>query len=186
MPRLEGLERIGLAKRIGEIDLKIGRLKAIERPLWRFERFQLAAEVASAGFSAGNRMKISIRGENIIDVGVRSKTESNGPYRGLYVVATHEGKTRLDKMYDLFGSRKAAGRLTKDLESLPFGTLVVIAAEDETSINFTKSAAEAMKTIGVLTDLRGKFRWSFLCIGMRGLQSGEAVEKAGPKAVEFP
>jgi hypothetical protein len=63
------------------------------------------------------------------------------------------------------------------LRSWSPGTLIAGAVADEASLQLGQEAVDALREIGVATDLRGKFRWSHAFIGATGA-TGAAVEDA--------
>ncbi len=50
---------------------------------------------------------------------------------------------------------------------------------DEASLQLGQAAADALATVGVAADLRGKFRWSQAFVGAVGAAPGSALEQAG-------
>jgi len=64
------------------------------------------------------------------------------------------------------------------LQQWPPGTIIAGAVRDEASNKLSEEAVQALNTIGVATDLRGRFRWSHAFIGVVGAPPGSAVEAA--------
>ena len=52
------------------------------------------------------------------------------------------------------------------------------AAADEASTNLNQAAVDALRGVGVATDLRGKFRWRHAFVGAVGAAPGSALEQA--------
>ena len=54
---------------------------------------------------------------------------------------------------------------------------MAVAVMDDAATNFGDAAAEALRLIGAQADLRGKFRWSYAAVGVKGAQPGQALEE---------
>jgi len=62
------------------------------------------------------------------------------------------------------------------LDQWEAGTIIAGAVDDEASYSLTEESVQALARLGVVTDLRGKFRWSHAFIGVVGAPVGSAVE----------
>jgi hypothetical protein len=74
------------------------------------------------------------------------------------------------------------------IDSLPTGTIVAGAVRDEASMNLTHDAVAALSTLGVMGDLRGRFRWGHSFIGSKGtswVTPQEAVNGIRPVQVSY-
>ncbi|HXF63274.1 MAG TPA: interleukin-like EMT inducer domain-containing protein, partial [Caldilineaceae bacterium] len=69
-----------------------------------------------------------------------------------------------------------AERLATWVAALPVDTIVAGAVADEASLNLTEEAVNALHSLGVSGDLRGRFRWSHAFIGVKGAAPGSALE----------
>ncbi|NOZ30314.1 MAG: hypothetical protein GXP39_19980 [Chloroflexi bacterium] len=79
--------------------------------------------------------------------------------------------------FDTHASAQASQAMADWLRSVPEGVWVLGAVKDEASLNLTEPAVQALREIGVITDLRGRFRWSHAFIGARGWEPGRAWEQ---------
>jgi hypothetical protein len=64
--------------------------------------------------------------------------------------------------------------------SLPAGAVVAGVVRDEGSFNLNHEAVAALRSLGVTTDLRGRFRWSHAFVGAVGAQPAAALDAADP------
>ena len=100
-----------------------------------------------------------------------------------------ETGTILDRqLFDTFASARASQDMADWINALPEGTVVVLAARDEASMRLTQEAIDALHTLGLEGDLRGRFRWSQAAIGAKGLGPGhglESVESLRPATVKL-
>jgi hypothetical protein len=132
------------------------------------------AVVRSGGQPYGNAASIRIGIENLAP-----------NMRGYNLVALDpSGATRDREAFDTFGDPTASGELTKWVDALPAGTMVLGAVKDEASGRLDAEAVRALGTLGVRGDLRGHFRESHAFIGVRGAPPGSAIEALGPRPVE--
>jgi hypothetical protein len=67
--------------------------------------------------------------------------------------------------------------------ALPAGTIVAGAVKDDASGRLDGPAIRALRTLGVLGDLRGRFRASHAFVGLKGALPGSALEGLGPRHV---
>jgi hypothetical protein len=88
-------------------------------------------------------------------------------------------------VFDTCGDPGAAARLAAWVSALPVGTIVLGAVSDEGSTQLGAAAVAALSTLGVETDMRGRFRESHAFVGVKGAAHGAALEGAGPRVVEL-
>lgn len=62
------------------------------------------------------------------------------------------------------------------IDGLPDGTVVAVTSEYDVSRRLTADAVEALRTLGLKEDLRGRFGWAHAAIGVKGAAPGTAVE----------
>jgi membrane protease YdiL (CAAX protease family)/TPR repeat protein len=99
---------------------------------------------------------------------------------GLYVVAVLNNEVLLQRHYNTYMDAGACAILLADLDSLPTGTFVVVAAKDEATRRFDESGQLALELIGASAGLiEEEFRTSYFCMGAVGLRRGTAVERVG-------
>ena len=100
--------------------------------------------------------------------------------RGYNLVAWNPGDGRLlgADAFDTHGDPTASARLAAWIAGLPPGTVVAGAVRDEASMNLGPDAIDALRSLGVATDLRDHFRWGHAFIGVAGSTPGSAQEQA--------
>jgi hypothetical protein len=124
--------------------------------------------VRSAGEEVGDFGHIYINGRDVA---------ANA--RGYNLVALDPtGALLASAVFDTFADHNAADAMATWLAQWPAGTIVVGAVADEASTNLNQAAVDALRSVGVATDLRGKFRWSHAFIGAAGAAPGSALEHA--------
>lgn len=94
----------------------------------------------------------------------------------LAVVDPATGEVRAAAAFDTHGDEAAAHALAAFLDAVPGGMLVLGAVNDEASLRLTEEAVQALRSVGVQGDLRGKFRWGHAFIGAKGAAPGQALE----------
>ncbi len=129
-----------------------------------------------------------------VSLGVRSAGEETGDFAHIYVngidfapnergynlVALTDGGEVLDaQAFDTHASPEASKAMAAWLEQWPAGTVIAGAVADEASLSLQEEAVQALATLGVGTDLRGKFRWGHAFAGVAGAEAGTALEEAG-------
>ena len=87
--------------------------------------------------------------------------------------------------FDTFGEADASAQLAAWVDRLPPGTIVMGAVSDEASTELGGDAVAALGTLGVQTDMRGRFRESHAFVGVKGAPRGTALEASGPDPVEL-
>jgi hypothetical protein len=107
--------------------------------------------------------------------------ERAGNRRGYNLVALDPtGHLLGAETFDTFFDPDAAGRLARWVHGWPAGTIVAGAVKDEASGRLDETAVRALRGVGVLGDLRGRFRDSHAFVGVQGAPPGSALEGAGP------
>ena len=138
-------------------------------------------KVISAGWGCGNKVFIQ-SGNHIFYENV---PHARGT-AGLYVVAILGNRVLLQQHYNTFTTPGASEGLARDIEKLPNGTFVVVAAKDEPTNNFDERGQEALYRIGAETGLLNQeFRSSYLCLGIKGLSRGMAIEQVGMEELKY-
>jgi len=80
--------------------------------------------------------------------------------------------------FDTHGDPTASARLAAWIAGLPPETVVAGAVRDEASMSLGPDAIDALRSLGVTTDLRNHFRWGHAFIGSAGSAPGSAHEQA--------
>lgn len=146
-----------------------------------FERLRDHTRVVSAGYAAGSYAVIRVGDLTFYHERLRDRTAA-----GLYVVAIRKDELVLRAHYNTLDDDDAARRFADDIDGLRDGTFVVVAAKDEPTRRFSKSGQEALHTLGARTGLLDqRYRSSYLCIGMKGMQPGQAVEQVGMQLASY-
>ena len=94
------------------------------------------------------------------------------------------GELRGRAAFDTPGDATASRRLAAWIGALPEGTIVLGAVKDEASGGLGTDAIQALATLGVVGDLRGRYRESHAFVGVKGARPGSAVEALGARLVE--
>ncbi len=137
--------------------------------------------VISGGFASTNRVYLAV-GDHVFYDNVPNCSAT----AGLYVVGIYQNEVLLQYFYHTYQTEGASEGLARDIESLPAGSLVVVAAKDEPTRLFDQRGQDALLSIGATTGLPGQpFRTSYLCVGYKGAESGEAVERIGMGELEY-
>jgi hypothetical protein len=122
--------------------------------------------VRSAGEDVGDFAQIFVNGEDV-----------SANQRGYNVAALGADGSLLETAhFDTFLSEAESNALADWLRQWPPGTLVAGAVADEASMHLNQAAVDALRSVGVASDLRGKFRWSHAFIGAAGATAGSALE----------
>ncbi len=121
-----------------------------------------------AGFDAGRFGEIFVDGKNVIP-----------NRRGYHLVAVNPQTGQVDRIgvFDTFADPGESARLAEFVGSLPQGEIVAGAAIDEVSRQLQPVAVEALRQLGVESDLRFQFRAGHAFIGVKGAQPGQALEQ---------
>ena len=123
----------------------------------------------SAGEETGNFAKSYVNGE---DVAINS--------RGYNLVAlTQDGDLLDSTVFDTFASEDEANAMAAWISQWPAGTIIAGAVRDEASMKLNQAGVDALRSLGVATDLRGQFRQSHAFVGVAGAGPGTALEASG-------
>jgi hypothetical protein len=144
------------------------------------------AEVGTTGVPSSVDLGVVSGGQphgNVASVRVNAVEHArNG--RGYNLVALNRGGRVLAvAAFDTFFDPSAPGRLAAWVDGLPAGTIVAGAVKDDASGRLDSVAVRALRTLGVLGDVRGRFRESHAFVGVKGAAPGTALERAGPRRV---
>jgi len=132
-------------------------------------------ELISGGFTSTNRAFIAV-GDHVF----YSYIPNCPATAGLYVVALLDNHVLFDEFYHTCQLEGASEGLSRDIEALPEGALVLVAAKDEPTSFFDQRGQNALHSIGASVGLLNQpYRTSYLCVGCKGMQPGEAIEKIG-------
>ena len=127
----------------------------------------VALVVRSAGEEVGDFAQILVNGVDVATGG-----------RGYHLAAlSPHGRVLGVQRFDTFAESESAA-LAQWLAQWPAGTVIAGAVADEASLRLGADAVEALAQLGVVTDLRGRFRWSHAFVGVVGAAPGSAVEAA--------
>jgi len=124
--------------------------------------------VQSAGNDVGNVAQVLVNGVGVL-VGQTGYNLAAFDATGALLETQH---------FDTFASAQAADAMTTWLTQWPTGTLIAGAVMDEASYGLTPGAVNALRKIGVATDLQGRFRWSHAFVGVVGSAPGTALDAA--------
>ena len=160
-------------------------------------RFAALAPVAQAAGGAQAARPTGIPG--LSSLVVRSAGQETGDFahifadgadlspnrRGYNLVAWNpiDGHLLGADAFDTHGDPTASARLATWVHALPPGTVVAGAVRDEASMNLGADAIDALRSLGVATDLRNHFRWGHTFIGAAGATPGSAHEQASGLSV---
>mmetsp|Transcript_31690 Transcript_31690/g.57736 ORF Transcript_31690/g.57736 Transcript_31690/m.57736 type:complete len:1635 (-) Transcript_31690:46-4950(-) len=144
--------------------------KAAERPA-------VDITVKSAGADDGNFVEFWLEG---------SKVELD-PGRGLSVVILRsDGGIESTHVYDTGYLGEGSGPFTALVNSLPDGTVALVAAMDDATDSLTEEAREALASLGATRAGSISYRGSYALIGIKGGAAlAEAVAAGGAGAVEI-
>jgi hypothetical protein len=65
------------------------------------------------------------------------------------------------------------------IRGVPTGWIVVAATNYDASRSLTADAVDALRTLGMTVDLRGRFQAAHAAIGVKGSAPGTALEQTG-------
>ncbi len=131
------------------------------------ERRAVGVLIRSAGQETGDFAHIYIAGQD------RSPNR-----RGYNLVAFDPGQGQVvaAAAFDTHADPAAGAALARWVAALPAGLTVAGAVRDEAAMNLTEEAVTALRSLGVINDLRGHFRWGHAFLGQKGAAAGTAVE----------
>jgi hypothetical protein len=111
--------------------------------------------------------------------------------RGYNLVAlAPDGRVIESAVFDTFRGEGESRRLASWIARLPAGTIVAGAVKDEASARLTPEAVQALRSLGVTHDLRGRYREAHAFVAVTGARAGSALEQgashAGTVTVGWP
>jgi hypothetical protein len=131
--------------------------------------------VSSAGRPYGNVSSILFNG-----------TELSRNRRGYNVVALDPGGRVITMAgFDTFETTAESERLAAWVGELRMGTIVLGAVSDEGSAHLTRGAVAALRMLGVVGDLRGRYRESHAFVGVKDARPGTGLEAFGPHRIDL-
>jgi hypothetical protein len=97
-----------------------------------------------------------------------------------YTLAVIAPDGRVDdvRSYNTSWDEQASHALAARIAAIPAGWTAAVATHYDASRALTADAVEALRTLGMATDLRGRFRVNHAAIGRKGAAPGSAVEQA--------
>ena len=103
--------------------------------------------------------------------------------RGYNLVAlARDGRVVESVVFDTFRREGESKRMASWIARLPAGTIVAGAVRDEASAWLTARAVQALRSLGVAHDLRGRYRESHAFVGVKGAPAGSALEHGASHA----
>ena len=78
--------------------------------------------------------------------------------------------------FDTSANRDESERLAVFIDNIPVGSPVLVSSQFDVSRQLTESAVQALRTLGLREDLRGRFNWIHAAIGAKGAPPGSALE----------
>jgi hypothetical protein len=165
---------------------------APDRPPLSDVRLRFSGLVPVAELSEGRWAVGGTGAQSPVAILARSAGEETGDFAHLYVdgvdLSPNErgynlialeplyGEVVATAAFDTHADPAAGARLAAWVEGLPPGSIVAGAVRDEASMSLSEEALSALRSMGVATDLRGRFRWGQAFIGATGAPAGSAVE----------
>ncbi len=149
-------------------------------PLYEFKQFIRGVKVISASYNLNYAAEIWI-GEKMIYNSERFPREY-----GIILVACHNKKISKPRIYKTYYYESEANRLAADIESLPQGAFVILAVRGSGFRGFNNRAYRAIQSIGGKINLKLHYSKQYYCIGMKGMQSGQALEASSEDSVGYP
>lgn len=126
--------------------------------------------------------------EIAVDAGVRrTRLQINGHVwagRGGYTLAVIAPDGRVDEVrtFNTSWFESASHDLAARIAAIPQGWTAALATNYDASRALTAEAVEALRTLGMAGDLRGRFRVMHAAIGTKGAAPGTALEHLSPDA----
>lgn len=145
------------------------------------EKYVKRTKVISGGHYGGGQVTIRVGGYGFYE----NVPDSMGTI-GIYVVAIYKDEILLKYHYNTYFDEGASEGFGRDIEKLPNGTFVVVAAKEEPTKLFDRRGQYALYNIGAKKGILNQpFRTSYLCIGVKGLPKGKAIEKVGMEQLSY-
>lgn len=175
---LQYLPLMGAAFAVNKNEVTIdqpGNYSDSDRFVAELDQCSKYVEAISGGFYGSNRILIQVGGYTFYEYDAKRVELA-----GLYVIAIYENQVLLKHHYNTFFTPGASKGFARDIHKLPYGTFVIVAAKDEPTKFFDEKGQQALHKIGADTGLLNQeFRTSYLCLGVKGLKKGKAIEKVG-------
>lgn len=124
----------------------------------------------SAGQEAGDYAHVYVNGRDV--------TPNRRGYN-VAVINPSTGVVEQAAAYDTFEAAVGSNRMAEMLNKVPAGRIVAVAVRDEASTQLKQDAVDALGSIGATVDVRTRFRWGHVVIGVKGAPEGSALEDAG-------
>ncbi len=165
---------------VSDVRLRFARTVAADALAQQLGRVgPLGLLVRSAGQETGDFAHIYLDGRDV-----------SPNARGYNLVALDAaGRLVSAASFDTHADPAASRRLADWVAGLAPGTVVAGAVRDEASMNLAQEAVDALKSLGVDTDLRGHFRWGHAFIAPVGeslwARSAEAADAVRPAQLSF-
>lgn len=141
-----------------------------------FQRFSRHVHLESAGHYAGGYSRIGVGSALVMEGG-----------RGMAVVGIEGRNVVLRDTYDTYASAAESKRFAEDIRQIPYGTLILVAVNEEATRRFTGPAQAALHRLGARIGLHQQpYRSSYILVGLKGLKPGEAIEAISEQKVTFP
>jgi hypothetical protein len=156
-------------------------------PRWREPEYRIGqtGATAPADLYVSSAGQLQGQGRSVLQLNGR-EVGPPGRSRGYNLVAIDPGGgIRASAGFDTHRDSNATALLAAWVAALPPGTIVMGAVSDEASAELGADAVAALGTLGVQTDMRGRFRESHAFVGVKGAPGGTALEAAGPHVVEL-
>jgi len=156
-------------------------------PRWREPEYRIGqtGATAPADLYVSSAGQLQGQGRSVLQLNGR-EVGPPGRSRGYNLVAIDPGGgIRASAGFDTHRDSNATALLAAWVAALPPGTIVMGAVSDEASAELGADAVAALGTLGVQTDMRGRFRESHAFVGVKGAPRGTALEAAGPHVVEL-
>lgn len=120
----------------------------------------------------------------------RTRIQINGHVwigRKGYTLVTLEpdGRVRDARAFNTSWSEAQSQALAAFIRALEPGRIVAVATTFDASRSLTADAVSALRTLGIATDLRGRFGWAHAAVGVAGAAAGTAAESAGESTASF-
>ena len=78
--------------------------------------------------------------------------------------------------FDTSAYREESDRLARFIDDIPTGSPVLVTSQFDVSRQLTEPAVQALRTLGLREDLRGRFNWIHAAIGAKGAPPGSVLE----------
>ena len=126
---------------------------------------------------------VSLAADVVVTAGRdRAMVEVNGqvePVARGYLIAVLDadtGEIADIASFDTSAYRDESERLAAFIDDIPVNSPVLVSSRFDVSRQLTESAVQALRTLGLREDLRGRFNWIHAAIGAKGAPPGSALE----------